>query len=145
MNCKNCGVEFDLLQREGGGYARNLCICENKKKCACGLKATQANISLDGVTIEEYVCDTHGMSDTFKELEIKELPPIPKTNRREKVDASKEYGEEFNDEWIKNFIKKDTYIVVCSSCKHQHNYSDRLVKDLQILCPKCKGPAYKPV
>jgi hypothetical protein len=144
MQCENCSVAFEIFPFEEGTYARNLCICEQKKKCNCGLKATQVIIRQDGKTIVNYACDEHGLADTFKPLEVKETEIFIKKSKKEKVDASLEYGDTFNAEWIKKFIAKDTYKVICSSCKHEHNYSDREVTDkLLIICPKCKGEAYK--
>lgn len=145
MQCENCKIDFELIPFEEGNYARNLCICEQKKKCAhCNIKATQAIIRGDGKTIVNFVCDEHGLIDVFKPLEIKDTDIIIKKSKKEKVNAALEYGETFDAEWIKKFIAKDTYKVICSSCKTEHNYSERKVTDkLVIVCPKCEKEAYK--
>lgn len=141
MNCKNCKHTYEIVSRDGEGYARDICICEIKKKCySCGEKVNQALLGLDGVTLEHYSCEEHGVLETFHYIEEKKIFKEKKSNSTTEARTN---FEKMTPEWVKELIQADNYNVKCSGCKDVHLYSQRNVTtQLCIVCPKCTHPAY---
>lgn len=171
MHCRTCGAKYRLRSGDEG-TVRNTCLCERKAhKCAfkkrgkppCAVVVQAQLDQFDTKTVERYACIDHAIQELLEE-EVAESD-APAARETEPVNPDSRAGMEIEaHEWLAPkdvvvaAVKEQAMRVRCLSCRHDHDYATRKVKELgenpqrkhpldkrgwKVVCPKCGEQPYK--